>query len=97
MSAVHPAVHPSPLMPGDGPLPRVDSPEYTKGTNNIHRDETYHPQTREDFDLPAKEKANTIVYHETAEETCGTLRKMVLRQFLGSKLYLIRNRKGNPK
>ncbi|KZT63394.1 hypothetical protein DAEQUDRAFT_733885 [Daedalea quercina L-15889] len=77
---------------------RATHRSHHKGTNNLHRDETYHPQTREEFDLPPEEKASAIDYHEMVEETpLYTLRKMVLRQFLGFQLYLIHNRKGNPK
>ncbi|KAH9915198.1 fatty acid desaturase-domain-containing protein [Fomitopsis serialis] len=80
---------------------RATHRSHHKGTNNLHRDETYHPQTREEFNLPPEgwlcaegwraEKARAIDYHEMVEETpLYTLRKMVLRQFL-------HNRKGNPK
>ncbi|KAH9831761.1 fatty acid desaturase-domain-containing protein [Rhodofomes roseus] len=77
---------------------RATHRSHHKGTNNLHRDETYHPQTREEVGLPEEEKATALDYREMIEETpLYTLRKMVLRQFLGFQLYLIHNRKGNPK
>ncbi|KAI0726950.1 fatty acid desaturase-domain-containing protein [Fomitopsis betulina] len=77
---------------------RATHRSHHKGTNNLHRDETYHPQMREEYGLPSEEKATALDYREMVEETpLYTLRKMVLRQFLGFQLYLIHNRKGNPK
>ncbi|EPT03337.1 hypothetical protein FOMPIDRAFT_1046891 [Fomitopsis schrenkii] len=77
---------------------RATHRSHHKGTNNWDRDETYHPQTREEYGLPSEEKATVLDYREMVEETpLYTLRKMVLRQFLGFQLYLIHNRKGNPK
>ncbi|PCH37562.1 hypothetical protein WOLCODRAFT_84085, partial [Wolfiporia cocos MD-104 SS10] len=69
-----------------------------KGTNNLDRDETYHPMTREDYHLPPASIAKPMDYQELVEETpLFTIYKMIIRQFLGFQLYLIHNRKGNPK
>ncbi|KAI0726931.1 hypothetical protein C8Q72DRAFT_782701 [Fomitopsis betulina] len=49
-------------------------------------------------DESVTEKAIALDYREMVEETpLYTLRKMILRQFLGFQLNLIHNRKGNPK
>lgn len=54
-----------------------------KGTNNLDRDETYHPQTREELNLPPEHVATPMDYKELIEETpLYTLWKMVIRQFL---------------
>ncbi|KAH9910878.1 fatty acid desaturase-domain-containing protein [Epithele typhae] len=78
---------------------RLTHRAHHKGTNHLSRDETYHPMVRSDFkNLPDVEHATKMDYKEILEETPGfTLFKMVIRQFLGFQLYLIHNRKGNPK
>ncbi|KAI8972410.1 fatty acid desaturase-domain-containing protein [Trametes punicea] len=77
---------------------RITHRSHHKGTNNLARDETYHPITREDLKLPEASRATPIDYKHMIEETpLYTLFKMVIRQFLGFQLYLIHNRKGNPK
>ncbi|KZT01329.1 uncharacterized protein LAESUDRAFT_745453 [Laetiporus sulphureus 93-53] len=77
---------------------RATHRSHHKGTNSLARDETYHPPSREDFHLPEEHIARPMDYHELVEETpLYTLYKMLIRQFLGFQLYLIHNRKGNPK
>ncbi|TBU21753.1 fatty acid desaturase-domain-containing protein [Dichomitus squalens] len=77
---------------------RLTHRTHHKGTNNLARDETYHPMTRKDLKLPDAAQATAFDYKELIEETPAyTLFKMVIRQFLGFQLYLIHNRKGNPK
>ncbi|KAI0768314.1 fatty acid desaturase-domain-containing protein [Trametes elegans] len=77
---------------------RVTHRSHHKGANNLARDETYHPFTRKDLKLPDASVATPMDYKEIIEETpLFTLFKMVIRQFLGFQLYLIHNRKGNPK
>ncbi|KAI0633978.1 fatty acid desaturase-domain-containing protein [Trametes polyzona] len=77
---------------------RITHRSHHKGTNNLARDETYHPFTRTDLKLPDAAHATPMDYKELIEETpLYTLFKMVIRQFLGFQLYLIHNRKGNPK
>ncbi|KAI0072548.1 hypothetical protein K474DRAFT_1628832 [Panus rudis PR-1116 ss-1] len=77
---------------------RITHRKHHKGTNHLAYDETYHPFTRTDLKLPPPEKATSMHYKEMIEETPGfTLFKMVIRQFLGFQLYLLHNRKGNPK
>ncbi|KAG6908665.1 hypothetical protein DXG01_003759 [Tephrocybe rancida] len=69
-----------------------------KSTNNIERDETYVPPTRTDFKLPDGRVAVRMDYAEVLEETPAfTLFKLFVRQFFGFQLYLIHNRKGNPR
>ncbi|KNZ80728.1 Delta(12) fatty acid desaturase [Termitomyces sp. J132] len=69
-----------------------------KSTNNIERDETYIPPTRQDFQLPDGKVAVRMDYTEILEETPAfTLFKLFIRQFFGFQLYLIHNRKGNPR
>ncbi|RDB28347.1 Delta(12) fatty acid desaturase [Hypsizygus marmoreus] len=69
-----------------------------KATNNLERDETYIPPTRKDFNLPDAKVAVRMDYAEVLEETPAfTLFKMFVRQFFGFQLYLIHNRKGNPR
>ena len=54
-----------------------------KGTNSLERDETYHPVTRKDLNLPDADHATQMDYMEIIEETpLYTLFKMVIRQFL---------------
>ncbi|OJT09189.1 Delta(12) fatty acid desaturase [Trametes pubescens] len=77
---------------------RITHRSHHKGANNLARDETYHPFTRTDLKLPDAAVATPMDYKELIEETpLFTLFKMVIRQFLGFQLYLIHNRKGNPK
>ncbi|CDO76127.1 hypothetical protein BN946_scf184876.g20 [Trametes cinnabarina] len=77
---------------------QVTHRHHHKGTNNLARDETYHPLTRKDLKLPEATRATPMDYKQMIEETpLYTLFKMVVRQFLGFQLYLIHNRKGNPK
>ncbi|KAI0655832.1 fatty acid desaturase-domain-containing protein [Cubamyces menziesii] len=77
---------------------RLTHRSHHKGTNSLERDETYHPVTRKDLNLPNADHATQMDYMEIIEETpLYTLFKMVIRQFLGFQLYLIHNRKGNPK
>ncbi|KAI0717854.1 fatty acid desaturase-domain-containing protein [Cerioporus squamosus] len=78
---------------------RLTHRAHHKGTNHLARDETYHPMSRSDFKkLPDAAYATKMDYKELLEETpLYTLFKMVIRQFLGFQLYLIHNRKGNPK
>ncbi|KAI0800055.1 fatty acid desaturase-domain-containing protein [Fomes fomentarius] len=77
---------------------RLTHRAHHKGTNHLGRDETYHPMTRKDLNLPDPAHATKMDYKEILEETPAfTLFKMVIRQFLGFQLYLIHNRKGNPK
>ncbi|KAF8880792.1 fatty acid desaturase-domain-containing protein [Infundibulicybe gibba] len=69
-----------------------------KSTNNLERDETYIPPTRKDFKLPDGRVAVRMDYAEILEETPAfTLFKMFVRQFFGFQLYLLHNRKGNPR
>ncbi|KAG5653713.1 hypothetical protein H0H81_011117 [Sphagnurus paluster] len=54
-----------------------------KSTNNIERDETYIPPTRNDLKLPDGKVAVRMDYAEVLEETPAfTLFKMFVRQFL---------------
>ncbi|OCH90799.1 hypothetical protein OBBRIDRAFT_792897 [Obba rivulosa] len=77
---------------------RITHRSHHKGTNHLERDETYHPVTRKDLKLPDENVATSMDYKEMIEETPAfTLFKMVIRQFLGFQLYLLHNRKGNPK
>ncbi|KAH9927543.1 fatty acid desaturase-domain-containing protein [Amylocystis lapponica] len=77
---------------------RITHRTHHKGTNHLDRDETYHPATRTDLHLPEEKFAKPFDYKEIIEETPGyTLFKLVVRQFFGFQLYLIHNRKGNPK
>jgi len=69
-----------------------------KSTNNLERDETYIPPTRKDFKLPDGKVAVKMDYEDVLEEAPAfTLFKMFMRQFLGFQLYLLHNRKGNPR
>lgn len=69
-----------------------------KATNNLERDETYIPPTRKDLKLPDGRVAVRMDYAHVLEETPAyTLFKLFVRQFLGFQLYLIHNRKGNPR
>ncbi|KAF8148409.1 fatty acid desaturase-domain-containing protein [Crassisporium funariophilum] len=69
-----------------------------KSTNNLDRDETYIPPTRKEFPLPDGKVAVRMDYMEVLEETPAfTLFKIFVRQFFGFQLYLLHNRKGNPK
>jgi len=78
-------------------LPRAHSSRQ-KSTNNLDRDETYIPPTRKDFKLPDGKIAVKMDYTEVLEETPAfTLFKMFVRQFFGFQLYLLHNRKGNPR
>ncbi|TFK71132.1 hypothetical protein BDN72DRAFT_838056 [Pluteus cervinus] len=69
-----------------------------KSTNNLERDETYHPPSRKDLKLADGEVMVRMDYAEILEETPAfTLFKLCIRQFFGFQLYLLHNRKGNPK
>ncbi|KAF9495229.1 hypothetical protein BDN71DRAFT_1391921 [Pleurotus eryngii] len=69
-----------------------------KSTNHLDREETHYPATRKTFNLPHGRIAVKMDYQEILEETPAfTLFKMFMRQFFGYQLYLIHNRKGNPK
>ncbi|KAF7439851.1 hypothetical protein PC9H_000188 [Pleurotus ostreatus] len=69
-----------------------------KATNHLDREETHYPATRRTFNLPHGRVAVKMDYQEILEETPAfTLFKMFMRQFFGYQLYLIHNRKGNPK
>ncbi|EPQ51969.1 hypothetical protein GLOTRDRAFT_108012 [Gloeophyllum trabeum ATCC 11539] len=77
---------------------RVTHRTHHKSTNNLERDETYIPPTRKDLKLPDGKVAVKMDYKDIIEETPAyTLFKLVVRQLLGYQLYLIHNRKGNPK
>ncbi|KAL4251337.1 Fatty acid desaturase [Abortiporus biennis] len=77
---------------------RITHRKHHKGTNHLDRDETYHPFTRTDLKLPPEGVATRMDYKEIIEETPAfTIFKLVIRQFLGFQLYLLHNRKGNPK
>ncbi|KAK7678562.1 hypothetical protein QCA50_018434 [Cerrena zonata] len=77
---------------------RITHRHHHKGTNHLAHDETYHPFTRTDLKLPPPEKATRMHYKEMIEETPAfTTFKLVVRQFIGFQLYLLHNRKGNPK
>ncbi|KDQ54117.1 hypothetical protein JAAARDRAFT_182511 [Jaapia argillacea MUCL 33604] len=77
---------------------RITHRTHHKSTNNLERDETYIPPTRADFKLPDGKIAVKMDYKDVLEETPGfTLFKLVMRQFLGYQIYLMNNRKGNPK
>ncbi|KAF8963499.1 fatty acid desaturase-domain-containing protein [Flammula alnicola] len=77
---------------------RVTHHTHHKSTNNLERDETYIPPTRKDFKLPDGKVAVRMDYTEILQETPGfTLFKLFVRQFFGFQLYLLHNRKGNPK
>ncbi|KAJ3512191.1 hypothetical protein NLJ89_g3667 [Agrocybe chaxingu] len=77
---------------------RVTHNTHHKSTNNLERDETYIPPTRKSFKLPHGRVAVRMDHAEVLEETPAfTLFKMFIRQFFGFQLYLIHNRKGNPK
>ncbi|KAH0581133.1 hypothetical protein H2248_012260 [Termitomyces sp. 'cryptogamus'] len=77
---------------------RMTHQTHHKSTNNIERDETYIPPTRQDFQLPDGKVAVRMDYTEILEETPAfTLFKLFIRQFFGFQLYLIHNRKGNPR
>ncbi|CAL1715789.1 unnamed protein product [Somion occarium] len=77
---------------------RITHRRHHKGTNHLAHDETYHPFTRSDLKLPPIEKATPMDYMGIIEETPAfTTFKLVVRQFLGFQLYLLHNRKGNPK
>ena len=61
----------------------VIDPRLQKGTNNLARDETYHPWTRKDWKLPDAAHATKMDYKELIEETpLYTLSKLVFRQFM---------------
>ncbi|KAF9447277.1 hypothetical protein P691DRAFT_793638 [Macrolepiota fuliginosa MF-IS2] len=69
-----------------------------KATNNLDRDETYVPPTRKSLKLPDGRVAVKMDYAEILEETPAfTLFKLFVRQFFGFQLYLLHNRKGNPR
>ncbi|EIM90378.1 uncharacterized protein STEHIDRAFT_93328 [Stereum hirsutum FP-91666 SS1] len=69
-----------------------------KFTNNLERDETHIPFTRRDLVLPVERIAVRTDYKHIVEETpVYTLCRLIMRQFLGYQLYLIYNRKGNPR
>ncbi|KAF8888935.1 fatty acid desaturase-domain-containing protein [Gymnopilus junonius] len=77
---------------------RVTHNTHHKSTNNIDRDETYVPQTRQDFKLPDDKVTVRMDYAHILEETPAyTLFKLFVRQFFGFQLYLLHNRKGNPR
>ncbi|KAF8173455.1 fatty acid desaturase-domain-containing protein [Pholiota molesta] len=77
---------------------RITHQTHHKSTNNLDRDETYIPQTRKDFKLPDGKVAVRMDYTEALEETPAfTLFKLFIRQFFGFQLYLLHNRKGNPR
>ncbi|KAM5539758.1 hypothetical protein V8D89_006571 [Ganoderma adspersum] len=77
---------------------RATHRSHHKGTNNLARDETYHPWTRKDWKLPDAAHTTKMDYKELIEETpLYTLSKLVFRQFIGFQIYLAQNRKGNPK
>ncbi|KAF4612656.1 hypothetical protein D9613_011843 [Agrocybe pediades] len=77
---------------------RVTHNTHHKSTNHLERDETYIPPTRKDFKLPDGKVAVRMDYAEILEETPAfTLFKLIIRQFFGFQLYLLHNRKGNPK
>ncbi|KZT22915.1 hypothetical protein NEOLEDRAFT_1070416 [Neolentinus lepideus HHB14362 ss-1] len=77
---------------------RVTHRAHHKSTNNLERDETYIPPTRKDLKLPDGKVAVKMDYKEIIEETPAyTLFKLVMRQLLGYQLYILHNRKGNPK
>ncbi|PPQ70653.1 hypothetical protein CVT26_010075 [Gymnopilus dilepis] len=67
---------------------RITHSHHHKSTNNIERDETYIPPTRQDLKLPEGKVAVRMDYMELLEETPAyTLFKLFVRQFL----------KGNPR
>ncbi|KAJ7594098.1 fatty acid desaturase-domain-containing protein [Mycena floridula] len=69
-----------------------------KATNNMERDETYVPATRKTFKLPDGKIAVRQDYEDILGETPAfTLFKLFVRQFFGFQLYLLHNRKGNPR
>ncbi|KAF8627156.1 hypothetical protein AX17_006372 [Amanita inopinata Kibby_2008] len=69
-----------------------------KATNNLERDETYIPPTRKDLKLPDGRVAVRMDYVHALEDTPAyTLFKLFIRQFFGFQLYLLHNRKGNPR
>ncbi|KAF9463198.1 fatty acid desaturase-domain-containing protein [Collybia nuda] len=77
---------------------RATHRSHHKATNNLERDETYIPPTRKDFKLPDGKVAVRMDYTDVLEETPAfTLFKLFVRQFFGFQLYLLHNRKGNPK
>ncbi|KIM38876.1 hypothetical protein M413DRAFT_75526 [Hebeloma cylindrosporum] len=77
---------------------RVTHHTHHKSTNNLDRDETYVPRTREDFRLPDGKVAVRMDYSDILEETPSfTLFKMFVRQFLCRSLSIRHNRKGNPR
>ncbi|KDR74658.1 hypothetical protein GALMADRAFT_98973 [Galerina marginata CBS 339.88] len=77
---------------------RVTHSTHHKSTNNMDRDVTYIPSTRTDFKLPDRQIAKRMNYTEVLEETPAfTLFKLFVRQFFGFQLYLLHNRKGNPR
>ncbi|KAI4522092.1 hypothetical protein K525DRAFT_199621 [Schizophyllum commune Loenen D] len=77
---------------------RATHRSHHKHTNSIENDETYHPQTRADLKLPDGRVAVKMDYTEVLEDTPAfTLFKLFVRQFFGFQLYLLHNRKGNPK
>lgn len=77
---------------------QVTHGSHHKAANNLDRDETFIPPTRKDFKLPDGKVAVRMDYTEVLEETPAfTLFKMFIRQFFGFQLYLIHNRKGNPR
>ncbi|KIY43723.1 hypothetical protein FISHEDRAFT_53632 [Fistulina hepatica ATCC 64428] len=77
---------------------RTTHRNHHKGTNHMDRDETYVPFTRKSFALPNSKIAVRMDYTEVLEDTpLYTLFKLFIRQFFGFQLYLLHNRKGNPK
>ncbi|PFH53489.1 hypothetical protein AMATHDRAFT_54590 [Amanita thiersii Skay4041] len=69
-----------------------------KATNHLDRDETYIPPTRKDLKLPDGRVAVRMDYVQALEDTPAyILFKLFVRQFFGFQLYLIHNRKGNPR
>ncbi|XP_006455479.1 hypothetical protein AGABI2DRAFT_209944 [Agaricus bisporus var. bisporus H97] len=77
---------------------RATHRSHHKATNNLERDETFIPVTRRSLKLPDGRVAVRMDYAKILEETPAfTLFKLSIRQFLGFQLYLLHNRKGNPK
>ncbi|PPQ70163.1 hypothetical protein CVT24_003890 [Panaeolus cyanescens] len=77
---------------------RVTHATHHKSTNHLDRDETYVPPTRRDLKLPDGKVAVRMDYVELIEETPAfTLFKLFIRQFFGFQLYILHNRKGNPR
>ncbi|THH31370.1 hypothetical protein EUX98_g2804 [Antrodiella citrinella] len=78
---------------------RLTHRTHHKKTNHMNHDETHLPWRRSDWTgLPPEKEATEHDYKDLVEETPAfTLFRLVIRQFIGFQMYILNNRKGNPK